>query len=155
MPTWSRRTTVIGTAAALAIAATVTRTLAAGPEPDGTHLRAAFQNGGEAWLELEDRNVVPAICFNWASDLPEDGDGIQSRILGSGGAEVVDLGIGDQWVDGAASGCETMRDEDFQEIFANPGDYVVEVQIVEEQGTPPTPPLLSGPLQPLDGTASG
>ena len=29
-----------------------------GLEPDGVHLRAEWPNGGEAWLELEDRNVL-------------------------------------------------------------------------------------------------
>ena len=141
------RTTVVGTAAAIVVVATVTTTLAAALEPDGVHLRGEFADGGHAWLELEDRNVVPAICFIWGSDRPDDGDGITSRILTRGGQEVVDLGIGDQWIDGSASGCELVDDERFREVFADPQEYVVEVRVVEEQGTPATPPLISGPLR--------
>jgi hypothetical protein len=155
MRTWSRRTTVIGGLVATGLAATVTTTLAAALEPDGSHLVGEWINGGgHAWLELEDRNVLPVICFIWDSDLPQDGDGIESRILTREGAEVVDLGIADQWVDGSASGCEVMRDEAFRAVFADPGRYVVEVEVVEEQGTPPTPPLHSGPLEAHDGTVS-
>src|SRR5829696_908802 len=155
MRTWSRRTTVIGAVAAFGLLATVTTTLAAALEEDGVHLRAEWTNGGHAWLELEDRNVVPLICFVWDNEAPQDGDAIESRILTRDGAEVVDLGSGDQWIDGEAIGCESMRDEDFRDVFADPGQYVVEVKVVEDQGTPPTPPLVSGPLEPHDGTSDG
>jgi hypothetical protein len=151
MRAWSRRSTVIGTVATFGLLATVTTTLAAALQDDGAHLRAEWTNGGHAWLELEDRNVVPVICFVWNNDLPQDGDGIESRILTRDGAEVISLGIGDQWLEGEASGCESMRDSAFRDVFADPQQYVVEVRVVEEQGTPPTPPLLSGPLQPPDG----
>ncbi|MGY1639817.1 hypothetical protein ACI782_01630 [Geodermatophilus sp. SYSU D00703] len=151
MNTWSRRTTVVATLAALGLAATVTTTLAA-LDDDGVHLRADWQNGGEAWLELEDRNALPVICFIWDNDLPQDGDSIESVVLDRAGAEVVDLGIGDQWIDGSGSGCEVVRDEGFRDVFADPEEYVVEVHVVEEQGTPPTPPLRSGPLEAHDGS---
>src|SRR3712207_9408028 len=85
------------------------------------------------------------------SGLPQDGDGIESRILTRRGAEVVDLGVGDQWVEGGASGCELVHDDRFRAVFADPGQYVVEVRVVENQGTPATPPLISGPLQVHDG----
>src|SRR3712207_2169289 len=75
------RTIVIGAAAAAAVAATMTTTIAAVLEPDGVHLQAEWTNGGHAWLELEDRNVAPAICFIWDNELPDDGEGIESRIL--------------------------------------------------------------------------
>ena len=64
MRTW-KRTTVVGALTAVGLATGVTATLAA-LEDDGVHLRADWQNGGEAWLELEDRNVLPVICFIWA-----------------------------------------------------------------------------------------
>jgi hypothetical protein len=146
-----RRTTVIAAATGLALVATVTATLAAALGPDGTHLRAEWSNGGEAWLELEDRNVAPVICFIWDNDLPQDGDGVESRILTRDGEEVVYLGTGDQWVEGAASGCEVMQDEDFRAVFADPGQYVVEFEVVEEQGTPATGAVHSGPLEAHDG----
>ena len=145
-----KRTTVIAAATGLVLAATVTRTLAA-LDDDGAHLQAAWTNGGLAWLELEDENVVPAICFVWQNDLPQDGDGIESRILTRDGMEVLSLGVGEQWVDGGASGCEGMRDESFRDVFADPDQYVVELRVLEEQGTPATPPLRSRPLQPYDG----
>ncbi|SFK97977.1 hypothetical protein [Geodermatophilus ruber] len=153
MKTWSRRTTVVTILAALGLVATVTRTLAA-LDDDGVHLRADWQNGGEAWLELEDRNALPVICFIWDNDAPQDGDGIESTILDRAGAEVVDLGIGDQWIDGSGSGCEVVRDDGFRDVFANPEEYVVEVRVVENQGTPVTPPLRSGPLEAHSGTGT-
>ena len=149
----AKRTTVIAAATGLALAATVTTTLAA-LDDDGVHLQAAWTNGGHAWLELEDENVVPAICFVWQNELPQDGDGIESWILTRDGEEVVFLGVGDQWIDGAASGCEGVRDADFRAVFANPDQYVVEFRVVEEQGTPATPPVHSGPLQPHDGASA-
>jgi hypothetical protein len=151
MRTFSR-TTVIAAATGVVLAATATKIVAAALEPDGTHLRAQWTNGGEAWLELEDRNVRPVICFVWDNDLPQDGDAIESRILTRDGEEVVFLGIGEQWVEGAASGCEGMRNEDFRAVFADPGEYVVEFRVVENQGTPVTPPVRSGPLQLHDGS---
>ena len=147
-----KRTTVIAAATGLVLAATVTRTLAA-LDDDGVHLQATWTNGGLAWLELEDENVFPAICFVWQNDLPQDGDGIESRILTRDGTEVVPLGVGEQWIDGKASGCEQMRDDAFRAVFADPDQYVVEFRVVEEQGTPVTPPVRSGPLQPHDGAA--
>ncbi|MGY1637809.1 hypothetical protein ACI78V_14275 [Geodermatophilus sp. SYSU D00742] len=146
MRTWSRRSAVVGAVAAIGLATGVTATLAALPD-DGVHLRADWQNGGEAWLELEDRNALPVICFVWVNDLPQDGDGIESHVLDRAGEEVVDLGIGDQWIEGSGSGCEVVRDDRFRDVFANPGEYVVEVVVVEDQGTPATPPLRSGPLR--------
>ena len=64
---------------------------------------------------------------------------------------MVDLGTGDQWIDGSASGCEVPHDERFRDVFAAPGGYVVEFRVVEEQGTAPTGPVRSGPLQRADG----
>jgi uncharacterized membrane protein YgcG len=154
MRTWSRRTTVLATLAAAGVVTTVGTTLAAAPGPDGVHLRGQWTNGGHAWLELEDRNVEPSICFVWENDLPQDGDGIASRILSRDGAEVVDLGTGDQWIDGSAEGCEIPRDDRYRAVFADPGRYVVEFRVVEEQGTSPTPPIRSGPLEP-DGGSGG
>jgi hypothetical protein len=145
-----KRSTVIVAGTGLVLAATVTRVLA-GLEDDGVHLQAEWTNGGHAWLELEDRNVVPAICFVWENELPQDGDGIESRILTRDGTEVVSLGVGEQWVDGSTAGCEGMRDSDFRDVFANPEQYVVELHVLEEQGTPATPALRSRPLQPHDG----
>jgi len=146
------RTTVIAAATGLALAATVTTTLAA-LDDDGVHLQAEWTNGGHAWLELEDRNVVPVICFVWQNELPQDGDGIESRILTRDGAEAVSLGVADQWIDGGASGCEIMQDGDFRDVFADPDQYVVEFRVLEEQGTPGTPPVRSGPLQSHDGAS--
>jgi hypothetical protein len=150
MRSWTR-TTVIAAATGLALAATVTTTFAA-LDDDGVHLQATWTNGGLAWLELEDENVVPAICFVWQNELPQDGDGIASRILTRDGTEVLPLGVGEQWIDGQASGCEVMRDAAFRDVFADPDRYVVEFRVLEEQGTPATPPVRSGPLQPHDGT---
>ena len=129
----------------LALTAT-TAAVAASLEPDGVHLKAAFVNGGEAELELEDRNVEPAICFIWDNPAPQDGDSFASRILRQDGTVAVDLGTADQWVEGAGEGCEIPRDDGYRDVFANPSRYVVEVRVVEEQGTPPTPPVRSGPL---------
>ncbi len=148
------RTTVLVAATGLMLAGTVTKTLA-GLEDDGVHLQAGFANGGHAWLELEDRNVVPAICFIWRNDLPQDGDGTESWILTRDGEEVVFLGVGDQWIDGETSGCEGVRDSDFREVFAHPEQYVVEFRVLENQGTPATPPVRSAPLQAHDGTSAG
>lgn len=147
-----RRSTVIAAATGMALAATVTTTLAA-LEDDGVHLQAEWANGGRAWLELEDRNVVPVICFIWENELPQDGDGIESWIVTRDGEEVVFLGTGDQWIDGEASGCEGMHDTAFRDVVANPDEHLVEFRVREEQGTPATPPVRSGPLQPHDGAA--
>jgi hypothetical protein len=148
----TRRTTVVAAATGLALAATVTTTLAALEDDDGVHLQAAWANGGHAWLELEDRNVVPAICFIWQNDLPQDGDGIESRILTRDGTEVLSLGVGEQWIDGGASGCETVHDTDYRAVFEDPDQYAVEFRVLEDQGTPATPPVRSGPLGPHDGS---
>jgi hypothetical protein len=135
-------------ASTLGIAITATAAVAMSLEPDGVHLKAPFANGGQAHLELEDRNTRPAICFVWDNPAPHDGDSLASRILTRDGAEVVDLGTGDQWIHGAGEGCETPTDDRYRDVFAHPSDHVVEFRVVEEQGTPPTPPVRSEPLQP-------
>src|SRR4051812_13983194 len=145
------RSTTIALAVGGAVLASATAGAAADLRPDGVHLRSQWTNGGHVWLELEDRNVEPAICFIWENDRPQDGDGIASRILTTGGAEVVDLGTGDQWIDGAAEGCEIPRDDRYRAVFADPGRYIVEFRVVEEQGTPATAPIRSRPLQPASG----
>lgn len=61
------------------------------------------------------------------------------------------LGIGDRSVDGAGEGCEIPEDDRFRQVFADPGRYVVELRVVEEQGTPVTPAVRSGPLRRADG----
>jgi hypothetical protein len=149
----STRTAVVAASVAVCLGASATTILAASLEPDGVHLRADWANGGGAQLELEDRNLEPVICFIWENDRPQDGDSIASRILTRAGAEVVDLGVGDQWVDGSASGCEIPHDDRYRDVFADPGQYVVEFRVVEEQGTPATSPNRSGPLQ--HGATSG
>jgi hypothetical protein len=98
-------------------------------------------------LELESRNPFPVICFVWRNPAPQDGDSIASRILTTGGAEVVDLGGSDQWIDGAGECCEIPTDDRYRDLFTNPGRYVVEFRVVESQGTPATGPLRSQPLQ--------
>ena len=149
-PRW-RTTPVLALTVGIAIAGSAGAIYAAGLAPDGTHLRAQWTNGGEAWLELEDRNVEPTICFVWDNDAPQDGDGFASRILTRTGTPVVDLGTADQWIDGAGEGCEIVRDTRYRDVFANPGNYVVQVQVVENQGTPATGPLQSRPLQRASG----
>ena len=143
--------TVVGATLGLGVLVSGSAAVAASLEPDGVHLKAPFVNGGEAWLELEDRNVEPAICFIWDNPAPQDGDSFSSRILTRAGQEVVDLGTADQWVDGAGEGCELPKDDRYKQVFANPGDYVVEFRVVENQGTPATGPVRSGPLQKADG----
>ena len=140
------RPALTGAVLGLGLAVTASAAWAAGLEPDGVNLRADFP-GGAAQLELEDRNVRPAICFIWRAGTPQDGDSIASRILTRAGAQVVDLGTGDQWIDGAGEGCEIPADARFRQVFANPEQYVVEFRVVEEQGTPATAPLRSGPLR--------
>ncbi len=135
----------------LGTAASATAIYAAGLSPDGTHLRAEWVNGGQAEVELEDRNAEPAICFIWENSAPQDGDSLTSRILTRSGALVVDLGIGDQWIDGSGSGCEIPRDDRYRDVFANPGRYVVEFEVVENQGTPRTGPVRSQPLERASG----
>ena len=142
------RKTVLVSLLGLGVALTASAAVAASLEPDGVSLKAAFVNGGAAELELEDRNDKPAICFIWDNPAPQDGDSIASRILTRGGTEVVDLGTGDQWVDGAGEGCEIPSDDRYRDVFANPTAYVVEFRVVEEQGTPATGPVRSQPLQP-------
>lgn len=143
----TRRNTKIAIVAVVALAASGTVAYAATYEPDGVNLKSQWVNGGEAKLELEDRNVEPAICFVWDNPAPQDGDSFASRILTRAGAEVVDLGTADQWIDGAGEGCEIPRDDRYKDVFANPGNYVVEFSVVENQGTPPTPPVRSQPLE--------
>ena len=140
------RPAVAGAVLGLALAVTASAAWAASLEPDGVNLRASFP-GGAAQIELEDRNTRPAICFIWNDATPDDGDSIASRILTPAGTEVVDLGTGDQWVNGTSEGCEIPKDERYRQVFANPGDYIVEFRVVEEQGTPATAPVRSGPLQ--------
>ena len=147
MPRRIRSTPAVTAVAAVGLLASASAVYAVGLEPDGTHLRATWTSGGDAWLELEDRNVEPAICFIWDNPAPQDGDSFASRILTRGGDEVVDLGTGDQWIDGAGEGCEIPRDDRYTQVFANPGNYIVEFHVVEEQGTPPTPRIRSQPLR--------
>jgi hypothetical protein len=149
-PRW-RTVPVVALAVGLGLAASATAIYAAGLDPEGINLRADWTNGGEAWLELEDRNEEPAICFIWDNDAPQDGDGIESRILARTGTEVVDLGIADQWMDGAGHGCEIPADDRYRDVFANPANYIVEFRVVENQGTPVTGPVRSGPLQLASG----
>jgi hypothetical protein len=156
----ARQRTTTATTRSVALAAAVlvasaTAVYAIDLTPDGVHLESEWTTGGHAWLELEDRNVEPTICFIWESDAPQDGDGIESRILRrKDGTEVVDLGIADQWMAGHASGCEIPTTEAYRDVFAHPEDYVVEFHVVEQQGTPPTPPIRSLPLQ-RDSSGSG
>ena len=149
-PRW-RTVPAVALTVGLGLAASATAIYAAGLEPDGINLRAEWTNGGEAWLELEDRNQEPAICFIWDNDAPQDGDSIASRILTRTGTEVVDLGTADQWIDGAGEGCEIPREGRYRDVFANPGNYVVEFRVVENQGTPATGPVRSGPLRLASG----
>jgi hypothetical protein len=135
-------------AVGIGVLASATMVYAVGLQSDGTHLRAQWTTGGDAWLELEDRNVEPTICFIWDNDVPQDGDSIASRILTRTGTVVVDLGTGDQWVDGSGSGCEIPRGDRYLDVFTNPGNYVVEFEVVENQGTARTGPLRSRPLAP-------
>jgi len=141
----------VALAVAVGVAASATTIYAATLPADGTQLRAPWINGGEAWLELENRNVEPTICFIWDNDAPQDGDGIASRILTRSGTEVVDLGTADQWMEGAGHGCEIPADDRFRDVFANPGNYVVEFRVVENQGTPVTGLVRSGPLRLASG----
>ena len=149
-PRW-RTTPTVALAVVLAIAGSATAIYAAGLEPDGINLRAPWTNGGEAWLELEDRNVEPTICFNWDNDAPQDGDSIASRILTLTGTLAVDLGTGDQWIDGAGEGCEIPDNNRYRDVFANPARYVLEFRVVEDQGTPATSPVRSRPLERTSG----
>jgi hypothetical protein len=149
-PRW-RTVPAVALSVGLGLSVSATAIYAAGLEPEGINLRAEWTNGGEAWLELEDRNEEPAICFIWDNDAPQDGDGIASRILTRSGTEVVDLGTADQWMEGAGHGCEIPADDRFRDVFANPGNYVVEFRVVENQGTPVTGLVRSGPLRLASG----
>ena len=148
----TRRKTRIALVTVATLAATGTIAYAATFEPDAINLQSQWTNGGSAKLELEDRNTEPAICFVWDNPAPQDGDSFASRILTRAGAEVVDLGTADQWVDGAGEGCEIPRDDRYRDVFANPGDYVVEFEVIENQGTAATPPVRSLPLAPAATT---
>src|SRR3954453_22248320 len=133
------------TVALLTVASTST-IHAEGVSPDGISLRASWRNGGgEAWLELETRNVEPTICYIWDDQAPQDGDSIASRVLTRTGTVAVDLGTGDQWIDGAGEGCEIPHDNRYRDVFANPGNYIVEFRVIENQGTPATGPVRSLP----------
>lgn len=152
MRTSTKGTTLaVALAVGLGLAASSSTVYAAGGAPDGVHLRSQWTNGGQAWIELEDRNVTPAICFIWDNPAPQDGDSISSRILTRSGEEVVDLGAADQWVNGAGKGCERLPDERFRDVFAHPGNYIVEFSVIENQGTPTTRPVRSGPLKAASG----
>jgi hypothetical protein len=148
--TTRKRRLVAALAVTIGLATTATVAVAE-LQPDGVNVKAQWTNGGEAWLELEDRNVEPTICFIWDNPAPQDGDSFASRILTTAGADVVDLGTADQWIDGAGEGCEIPTDDRYKDVFANPGRYVVEFRVVENQGTPPTPPVRSKPLQSASG----
>lgn len=142
----------VALAVGLGLAASATAVYAAGADPDGVHLTSTWTNGGHVWLELEDRNEEPTICFIWKNPAPQDGDGIASRILTRSGEEAVDLGTADQWISGASEGCEIPRDDRYLDVFANPGNYIVEFKVVDNQGTPPTGgPVRSQPLAPAAG----
>ena len=145
-PIKSTRAT-LALAVGLGLAGSATAVYAANQDADGVHLVSEWTNGGHAWLELEDRNAEPAICFIWENPAPQDGDGLHSRILTRSGQEAVDLGPADQWIEGSGEGCEIPKDERYRDVFANPGRYIVEFDVVEDQGTPPEPPVRSQPLQ--------
>ena len=149
-PGW-RTTSAVAAAVGLVVAGSATALYALDLSVDGPQLRAQWLNGGEAWLELEDRNVEPTICFIWDNDAPQDGDSIASRILTRAGAVAVDLGTGDQWIDGAGEGCEIPRNNRYLDVFANPANYVVEFRVVENQGTPATGTVRSQPLERVSG----
>ena len=151
MSTNTRRRRFVAALAVTVGLATTASVAVAALQPDGVNLKSQWTNGGEAWLELEDRNVEPAICFIWDNPAPQDGDSIASRILTTGGVEVVDLGTADQWIDGSGEGCEIPTDDRYKDVFANPGRYVVEFRVVENQGTPPTGPVRSQPLKAASG----
>ncbi|MFL6136028.1 MAG: hypothetical protein ACJ72A_24700 [Nocardioidaceae bacterium] len=146
-----RSVSALAMTVALLTAASTSTIHAEGVSPDGINLRAQWTNGGEAWLELEDRNAKPTICFIWDNDAPQDGDSIASRILTRAGTVVVDLGTGDQWIDGAAEGCEIPHDNRYRDVFAHPANYVLEFSVLENQGTPATGPVRSVPLERASG----
>ena len=135
-----------GAALAVLLAAGAGAAGAGAEDPDGTTLRAEFASG-DAELELEDRNVEPAVCFIWGSDALRDGDTLSSRVLTRDGRQVLDLGAGDQLVEGSASGCEIPLSDAYRQVFARPGDHVVEVRVVEQADARPRPVLRSGPLE--------
>jgi hypothetical protein len=137
----------VALAVGLGLAGSATAVYAAGADPDGVHLKTKWVNGGDGEIELEDRNEEPAICFIWHHPAPQDGDSIHSRILTRTGEEAVDLGTADQWIEGAAEGCEIPRNNGYRDVFANPGNYIVEFQVIENQGTPATPAVRSQPLE--------
>jgi hypothetical protein len=137
---------VLGTGLALVLAGTAGLALGGTEDADGTSLRGRFADG-EVELELEDRNVEPAVCFILEHEGLDDGDTVATRVLDRAGVVVLQLGSGDQVVESSASGCEIPLDDGYRAVFADPGSYVVETRVVEEQGTPPTPVLRSGRLE--------
>ncbi len=141
----------VALAVGLGLATSATAVYAAGADPDGVHLTTKWVNGGDAEIELEDRNEEPTICFIWHNPAPQDGDSIESRILTRSGEEAVDLGTADQWIEGASEGCEIPRDDRYRDVFANPGNYIVEFQVIEDQGTPATGPAIRS--RPLEGAS--
>ena len=148
---WSSGRLAVAATVSLGLLVSATAAHAADLRAAPVSLKSAWTNGGDAALELESRNLFPVVCFVWRNPAPQDGDSIASRILTTGGAEVVDLGGSDQWIEGAAEGCEIPIDERYRDVFTNPGRYVVEFRVVENQGTPPTAPVRSQPLQPASG----
>lgn len=139
-----------GAALAVLLAAGAGVALAADEDPDGVSLRADLP-GGRAELELEARNVEPAVCFIWRTDALRDGDTVGSRVLTRSGQLVLDLGVGDQVVEGSASGCEIPLSSAYREVFARPGDHVVEVRVVQQPGAAARPAVRSGPLEESSG----
>lgn len=139
---------------AISITAAVLATggaIATAESNDGVNVKGQFANGGAAQLELEARNVEPMICFIFDNPAPADGAAIHSGIRSvATRAEVIDLGTGDQWVDGAGHGCQIPADAGAaRAIFAHPQDYYVQFEVVEAQGTTgQTGPFATQALQP-------
>lgn len=139
---------------ALSITAAVVGTggaLAAGQSNDGVNLKGQFTGGGSAQLELEARNVEPLICFVYDNPTPVDGDAIHSSIHSlTTRAEIIDLGTGDQWVNGTGSGCQIPADPTAtRAVFTHPQDYYLQLEIVDHQGNPgPRGPFTTQALQP-------
>ena len=88
LPTTPTVAVVVGLTIGLLVTS-ATALYAADVDADGTHVRSKWLNGGDAVLELEDRNNKPLICFAWVNDGPQDGDSIASRILTRSGTVAV------------------------------------------------------------------